>query len=132
MKSQRQPLVHVTRGAAIELGEKGVWVSSISPGPTLAGIFVKARGANSDAADQRTREIETAFKSVLPPLKRFPGMIQAENIAAASAFLASDDPRYRRSRSNCRWRYSGGNASLDHDSNAAQEHMTLVSCNEFA
>ena len=87
-------LVHLTRCAAIELGEKGVRVNSISPGPTLTGIFVKAGGMNHDAADQRTHEIKTAFKDLLSPIQPLPGMIHAEDVAAAAVFLASDEARY--------------------------------------
>jgi NAD(P)-dependent dehydrogenase (short-subunit alcohol dehydrogenase family) len=87
-------LVHLTRCAAIELGEKGVRVNSISPGPTLTGIFVKESGMNHDSADHRTHEIETAFRGLLSPLQPLPGMIHAEDIASAAAFLASDEARY--------------------------------------
>jgi NAD(P)-dependent dehydrogenase (short-subunit alcohol dehydrogenase family) len=86
-------LIHLTRCAAIELGEKGVRVNSISPGPTLTGIFVKC-GFNHDAADERTHEIETAFTGLLAPIQPLPGMIHAEDIAAAAVFLASDEARY--------------------------------------
>ena len=87
-------LVHLTRCAAIELGEKGIRVNSISPGPTLTGIFVKSPSANHEVADSRSHEIETAFANILPTIQAIPGMIHAEDIAAAAAFLASDEARF--------------------------------------
>ena len=88
-------LVHLTRCAALELGEKGIRVNCISPGPTLTGIFAKAPGAgDADAADARIGEIRAAFDALLPEVQAMPGMIAAEDIAAAALFLASDDARY--------------------------------------
>src|SRR5262249_18013884 len=43
-------LAHLTRCAALELGEKGVRVNTISPGPTRTPIFAKAVGATAEAA----------------------------------------------------------------------------------
>jgi NAD(P)-dependent dehydrogenase (short-subunit alcohol dehydrogenase family) len=83
-------LVQLTRCAAIELGEKGVRVNSISPGPTLTPIFGEAA-----AGDERhLRTIERAFNSVLPRIQAMPGMVHAEDIADAALFLASDEARY--------------------------------------
>jgi NAD(P)-dependent dehydrogenase (short-subunit alcohol dehydrogenase family) len=87
-------LVHLTRCAAIELGEKGVRVNSISPGPTRTGIFAKAGGADPDTADQRVEAVETAFASLLPAVQAMPGMVHAEDIANAAVFLASDEARF--------------------------------------
>ncbi len=87
-------LVHLTRCAAIELGEKGVRVNSISPGPTRTGIFAKAGGVAPDAADQNLQVVEAAFANLLPAVQAMPGMVHAEDIAAAAVFLASDDARF--------------------------------------
>ena len=45
-------VIHLTRCVAVELGEQGIRVNSISPGPIVTGIFVKAAG-HSDAAVDR-------------------------------------------------------------------------------
>ena len=88
-------LVHLTRCAALELGEKGIRVNCISPGPTLTGIFAKPPGAaDAEAADARTAEIRAAFTELLPSVQAMPGMIAAQDIAAAALFLASDESRY--------------------------------------
>jgi NAD(P)-dependent dehydrogenase (short-subunit alcohol dehydrogenase family) len=87
-------LVHLTRCAAIELGEKGVRVNSISPGPTRTGIFAKAGGLDHDAADQRLDVVEAAFANLLPSVQAMPGMILAEDVANAAVFLSSDEARF--------------------------------------
>jgi NAD(P)-dependent dehydrogenase (short-subunit alcohol dehydrogenase family) len=83
-------LVHLTRCAAIELGEHGVRANSISPGPTMTDIFAKHTGGSADA---RTR-IEAAFAQALPQLQALPGMVQAEDVANTALFLASDEARF--------------------------------------
>src|SRR5438105_4617668 len=80
-------LVHLTRCAAIELGEKGVRVNSISPGPTQTPIFAKAAGASPEDAERGIENVEAAFAALLPTVQAMPGMIQAEDIAAAAVFL---------------------------------------------
>ena len=87
-------LVHLTRCAAIELGEKGVRVNSISPGPTQTPIFAKAAGASPEDAERGIENVEAAFAALLPTFQAMPGMIQAEDIAAAAVFLASDEARF--------------------------------------
>lgn len=87
-------VVHLTRCAAIELGERGVRVNSISPGPTLTGIFAKSFGHDDATADAMTTATENFFRGFLPTVQAVPGMIRPDDIAAAALFLASDDARY--------------------------------------
>ncbi|XYH94949.1 SDR family NAD(P)-dependent oxidoreductase [Sorangium sp. So ce1128] len=87
-------LVHLTRCAALELGEKGVRVNAISPGPTLTGIFGKHVGNDAEAAEGELRRVEAAFEDLLPAVQPLRGMIRAEDIANAALFLASDEARY--------------------------------------
>jgi NAD(P)-dependent dehydrogenase (short-subunit alcohol dehydrogenase family) len=87
-------LVHLTRCAALELGEKNIRVNSISPGPTRTGIFAKAGGMPADTADARVEAVEKAFTDILPTVQALPGMIHAEDVANAALFLASDDARF--------------------------------------
>jgi NAD(P)-dependent dehydrogenase (short-subunit alcohol dehydrogenase family) len=87
-------LAHLTRCAALELGEKGIRVNCISPGPTRTGIFAKAGGVADDAADQTMDAAEQAFANLLPAVQAMPGIIHAEDIASAAVLLASDEARY--------------------------------------
>lgn len=87
-------VVHLTRCAALELGEQNIRVNSISPGPTLTGIFTKHGGGDPDIADGHTVAIQTAFCKLLPAIQPVPGMVQAADIASAALFLASDDARF--------------------------------------
>lgn len=87
-------LAHFTRCAALELGERGIRVNTISPGPTATGIFAKAAGLPADAADAHVGNVEAAFANLLPAVQAMPGMIRAEDVAGAAVFLASDEARY--------------------------------------
>ena len=83
-------LLHATRCAAVELGEDNVRVNSISPGGIATGIFGKALGLDSAAA-------EASVERVLPGLATFqpiprPGL--AADVAAAAVFLASDESSF--------------------------------------
>ena len=62
-------LIHLTRCAAIDLGERGVRVNSISPGPVLTGIFGKAAGLCDDDADRRAEAARAALGAVLPGIQ---------------------------------------------------------------
>jgi NAD(P)-dependent dehydrogenase (short-subunit alcohol dehydrogenase family) len=82
--------IHLTRCAAVELGEKGIRVNSVSPGPIATGIFGKGAGLEHDEADERVEYAEAAIAAVLPrwqPLRRV-GTV--DDIAQAALFLASD------------------------------------------
>jgi NAD(P)-dependent dehydrogenase (short-subunit alcohol dehydrogenase family) len=83
-------LLHATRCAAVELGEDNVRVNSISPGGIATGIFGKAMGLDSAAA-------EASVERVLPGLATFqpiprPGL--PEDVAATAVFLASDESSF--------------------------------------
>jgi NAD(P)-dependent dehydrogenase (short-subunit alcohol dehydrogenase family) len=77
----------LSRCAAMELGEHGVRVNSISPGAIATGIVAKALGMDADRADQvaaaRMREITAKVQPI--PRAGLP-----EDIAQCVAWLASD------------------------------------------
>ena len=80
-------MVHLTRIAAMELGEDGVRVNSISPGAIATGIFAKAMGMDHDAAEQTADKIKGAFaKNQAVPRAGVP-----DDIAHAAVYLASDE-----------------------------------------
>jgi NAD(P)-dependent dehydrogenase (short-subunit alcohol dehydrogenase family) len=85
--------IHLTRCAAVELGEKGVRVNSISPGMTATGAFGKHLGLEADESDEHPEYAEAAISSVLPRWQPLHSVARADDIAQAALFLASDASR---------------------------------------
>jgi NAD(P)-dependent dehydrogenase (short-subunit alcohol dehydrogenase family) len=83
-------LVHLTRCAAVELGEDNVRVNSISPGGIATGIFGKAMGLGSDAAEASAERVKASLVSFQP----IPRAGLPEDVAAAAVFLASDEASF--------------------------------------
>ncbi|MBM3586030.1 MAG: SDR family oxidoreductase [Alphaproteobacteria bacterium] len=80
-------VVHLTRCAAMELGEDRVRVNSISPGAIVTGIFGKAMGLDPGEADAKTEPLKAAFTK----LQAVPRAGLPDDIAAAAVFLLSDE-----------------------------------------
>lgn len=79
-------VVHLTRCVAMELGEHGVRVNSISPGSIATGILAKALGASPSKADGMADKLKTAFATVQPiPRAGIP-----DDIAQCACWLACD------------------------------------------
>jgi NAD(P)-dependent dehydrogenase (short-subunit alcohol dehydrogenase family) len=87
-------VIHLTRCAAVELGERGIRVNSLSPGPVLTGIFGKGAGLDGDVADQEPDVMQSAFAEILPTWQPLRGMATTDDIAQAAVFLASDASRF--------------------------------------
>lgn len=85
--------IHLTRCAAMELGEKGIRVNSISPGLTATGGFGKFVGLQPDEADDHPEYAEAAIGAVAQRWQPLPRVTQANDIAQAALFLASDASR---------------------------------------
>jgi NAD(P)-dependent dehydrogenase (short-subunit alcohol dehydrogenase family) len=83
-------VIHLTRCAAMELGEDGVRVNSISPGGIATGIFAKAMGMAAAEADATAERI----KAALAKLQAIPRAGLPEDIASAAVFLASDEASF--------------------------------------
>jgi NAD(P)-dependent dehydrogenase (short-subunit alcohol dehydrogenase family) len=83
-------VVHLTRCVAMQLGESGVRVNSISPGFIPTGIFGKAFGLTPEEAEQ---SIE-AVKAGLGKMQPIPRAGLTDDIALAAVFLASDDSSF--------------------------------------
>ena len=49
---------------------------------------------SQEAAERGIAGVEAAFARLLPMVQAMPGMIHAEDIAAAAPFLASDEARF--------------------------------------
>ncbi|MGH8516169.1 MAG: SDR family NAD(P)-dependent oxidoreductase, partial [Panacagrimonas sp.] len=87
-------LLHLTRCAAIELGEQGIRVNAITPGPTLTPIFAKHAGSPAADSERKSAAVEAAFLQALPTIQALRGMVHPEDIAAAAVYLASSEARF--------------------------------------
>lgn len=79
-------VVHFTRCVAMELGEKGIRVNSVSPGGIVTGIFGKSLDMPPEEIE-RTKAPLTEALAKWHPLQRAG---QPDDIARATLFLASD------------------------------------------
>jgi NAD(P)-dependent dehydrogenase (short-subunit alcohol dehydrogenase family) len=87
-------VIHLSRCAAVELGEYGIRVNSISPGPILTGIFGKAGGLDANEADRDAARVKAAFDELLPAVQPIPRMGVPGDIANAALYLASDESSF--------------------------------------
>ena len=83
-------VIHLSRCVAMELGEAGVRVNSISPGFIATGILGKALGLPADAAEETAAKAREIFAGT-QPIKRS-GM--PDDIAQAALYLASDEASF--------------------------------------
>lgn len=79
-------VIHATRCVAVELGEHGVRVNSISPGAIVTGIFGKGAGLASDLADRQADVLAERFAKLQP----MPRAGMPDDVARAALYLASD------------------------------------------
>ena len=86
--------IHLTRCAAMELGEKGIRVNSISPGMIATGGFGKYMDMQPDEADEHPEYAEAAITSVVPRWQPLQYAGRVDDIAQAALFLASDASRF--------------------------------------
>jgi NAD(P)-dependent dehydrogenase (short-subunit alcohol dehydrogenase family) len=79
-------VLHLTRCAAMELGEHNVRANSVSPGAIATGIMAKALGLAARAADAQADSMKAAFAKAQPiPRAGIP-----DDIAQCVVWLASD------------------------------------------
>jgi NAD(P)-dependent dehydrogenase (short-subunit alcohol dehydrogenase family) len=83
-------VIHLTKCVAMELGESGVRVNSISPGAIATGIFGKALGLSVEAAEKTASTMREIYKTAQP----IPRAGLPEDIAHAAVFLASDESAF--------------------------------------
>ena len=86
--------IHLTRCAAMELGEKGIRVNSLSPGMIATGGFAKYMGMQPDEADDHPEYAEDAIDSVAKRWQPLQYVGRTDDIAQAALFLASDASRF--------------------------------------
>ena len=85
--------IHLTRCAAVELGEKGIRVNSLSPGMTATGAFGKYGSMTPDQADEHPEYAEAAIGAIVNRWQPLPYVAHADDVARAALFLASDASR---------------------------------------
>jgi NAD(P)-dependent dehydrogenase (short-subunit alcohol dehydrogenase family) len=83
-------VVQMSRCAAAELSPQNIRVNAICPGLIATSIFGTAMGMGREASDQMAAQV-AQNGSVAQPIKQA-GL--PEDIAAAAAYLASDDGRF--------------------------------------
>jgi|SRR5450755_728782 len=83
-------LIHLSRCAAMELGEDNVRVNSISPGGIATGIFGKAMGLDAAAAEASKEKVRIA----LAGMQTIPRAGMPDDIANAAVYLASDESTF--------------------------------------
>jgi NAD(P)-dependent dehydrogenase (short-subunit alcohol dehydrogenase family) len=83
-------VLHLTRCAAMELGEDNVRVNSVSPGVIATGIHAKAIGIEDERAD-RIAELMPAH---IARLQAVPRAGMPDDVAEALIWLASDEARF--------------------------------------
>lgn len=83
-------VVHLSNCVAMQLGEQNVRVNCISPGGIATGIFGKALGLSTEAAEKTSE----AVKAGLAKLQPIPRAGITDDIANAAVFLASDQSSF--------------------------------------
>lgn len=83
-------VIHLTKCVAMELGESGVRVNSISPGAIATGIIAKALGLSVEEAEKMPAVMREVYKSAQP----IPRAGVPDDIAHAAVFLASDESSF--------------------------------------
>jgi NAD(P)-dependent dehydrogenase (short-subunit alcohol dehydrogenase family) len=86
--------IHLTRCAAMELGENGIRVNSISPGMIATGGFGKFLGIQANDADDHPEYAAAAISSVMPRWQPLQVVGHVDDVAQAALFLASDASRF--------------------------------------
>jgi NAD(P)-dependent dehydrogenase (short-subunit alcohol dehydrogenase family) len=83
-------VINLTRCVAVELGECGVRVNSISPGPILTGIFAKGAGIDPAEADRTAASLDPVFTERLESWQPIRRAGVPNDVAPAALWLASD------------------------------------------
>lgn len=86
----RAAVIQLTRWAATELGEHGVRVNSVSPGPVVTGLFGKGAGIDPAEADQNAAVLAPVFAERLSSWQPIRRAGVSADVAPALVWLASD------------------------------------------
>jgi NAD(P)-dependent dehydrogenase (short-subunit alcohol dehydrogenase family) len=83
-------VIQLTRSAATELGEHGIRVNCMCPGPIATPIFGTAFGLPADQAEELSHKLRAVFATV-QPIKRSG---ESLDVAQAALWLASEDAAF--------------------------------------
>ena len=83
-------VIALSRSVALELAPSGIRVNTVSPGAVATGIFGRGAGLDANTADESAASVEMLLQRAQP----IPRAGQPEDVAAAVAFLASDDAQF--------------------------------------
>lgn len=83
-------VLHLTKMAAADLAQHNIRVNAVCPGFITTNIFTSAIGIDGDKRDQANAAIVALAKGAQPVARAG----RAEDIAAAVAYLASDDAAF--------------------------------------
>ncbi|HKY91120.1 MAG TPA: glucose 1-dehydrogenase [Nevskiaceae bacterium] len=83
-------VVQLSRSVALELAPAGVRVNTVSPGAIATGMFGRGAGLEPDAADAAAARLHRVFEKA----QSLPRAGLPDDVAAAVAFLASDDAAF--------------------------------------
>jgi NAD(P)-dependent dehydrogenase (short-subunit alcohol dehydrogenase family) len=92
--ASKAAVLQLTRTAAVELGEHGVRVNSISPGPIPTGVFGKRAGIDARVADRTAGALGPAFAAAMAGWQPMPGAGTPDDVASAALWLAGDGSRW--------------------------------------
>jgi NAD(P)-dependent dehydrogenase (short-subunit alcohol dehydrogenase family) len=83
-------VLQLTRCVAVEVGEHGVRVNSVSPGPLLTGLFGKAAGMDAAQADHGASVLVPVFVTRLASWQPIRRAGVPDDVAPVLVWLASD------------------------------------------
>ena len=83
-------IIQLTRCAAVELGELGIRVNSVSAGAILTGIFGKGAGMDPADADRTAGQLEPTFLAAMSAYQPIRRIGTTDDVAQVLTWLASD------------------------------------------
>lgn len=92
--ASKAAVLALTRSAAVELGEHGVRVNSVSPGPVLTGVHAKGAGIDPAVADRTAGALRPAFAAVLDRRQPVRGVATPDDVVGAIRWLVDDSSRF--------------------------------------
>src|SRR3954447_21731427 len=77
----KSAVIQLTPCAAVDLGQHGVRVNSVSPSPVMTGIFGKSMARGDDAADDDLAVTRAVFEDIVPQWQPLPRVAEPDDVA---------------------------------------------------